>query len=103
MPRISIRFLLLGLLVAALLAGCTGVAPAPAGAPSADTAPEAASQDAVTITYYTFSASPDHMEDLGQMVAAFEAANPNIKVKVETAPFDDYLTKLQTLIAGGTA
>jgi multiple sugar transport system substrate-binding protein len=103
MPRISIRFLLLGLLVAALLAGCTGVAPAPAGAPSADTAPEAASQDAVTITYYTFSASPDHMEDLGQMVAAFEAANPNIKVKVETAPFDDYFTKLQTLIAGGTA
>ena len=43
------------------------------------------------------------MEDIGQMVAAFEAANPDIKVKVETAPFDDYFTKLQTLIAGGTA
>ena len=34
MPRLSLRFLLLGVLVAALLAGCTAVAPAPAGAPS---------------------------------------------------------------------
>jgi multiple sugar transport system substrate-binding protein len=101
MPRLSIRFLLLGLLLAVLLAGCTGVAPvAPSGAAPAG---EAAAQEPVTITYYTFSASPDHMEDLGQMVAAFEAANPNVKVKVETAPFDEYFTKLQTLIAGGTA
>ena len=37
------------------------------------------------------------------MVQIFEAAHPNIKVKVETASFDDYFTKLQTLIAGGTA
>ncbi len=37
------------------------------------------------------------------MIAAFQAQNPNITVKVETAPFDQYFTKLQTLIAGGTA
>ncbi len=100
MPRLSIRFLLLSLLTAALLAGCTAVAPA---APGAATAGEATSQEPVTITYFTFSAAPDHMEDLGQMVAAFEAANPTTKVKVETAPFDQYFTKLQTLVAGGTA
>ena len=103
MPRVSLRFLLLGLLVAALLAGCTAVAPAPIGAPSTGSSGAAASAEPVTITYFTFSASPDHMEDIGQMVAAFEAANPGIKVKVETAPFADYFTKLQTLIAGGTA
>jgi len=57
----------------------------------------------VEITYYTFSAAPDHLEELDQMVQLFEASHPNIKVKVETAPFDDYFTKLQTLIAGGTA
>jgi multiple sugar transport system substrate-binding protein len=57
----------------------------------------------VTITYFTFSAAPDHLEDLDQMIQIFEAAHPDIKVKVETAPWDDYFTKLQTLIAGGTA
>lgn len=57
----------------------------------------------VTLTYYTFSAAPDHMEDLGQMIQIFETAHPNIKINVETAPFDSYFTKLQTLIAGGMA
>ena len=57
----------------------------------------------VTITYFTFSAAPDHLEDLDAMIQIFEASHPNIKVKVETASWDDYFTKLQTLIAGGTA
>jgi multiple sugar transport system substrate-binding protein len=95
--------LVLGLLVAALVGGCTAVTPAAPGAAPAAESGAAGSQEPVTITYFTFSASPDHMEDLAQMVAAFEAANPNIKVQVETAPFNDYFTKLQTLIAGGTA
>ncbi len=57
----------------------------------------------VEITYYTFSAAPDHLEDLDQMIQHFQAEHPNITVKVETAPFNDYFIKLQTLIAGGTA
>jgi len=61
-----------------------------------------AAQTSTTITYFTFSAAPDHLEDLDQMIAAFKTANPGIDVKVETAPFDQYFTKLQTLIAGGT-
>lgn len=55
------------------------------------------------ITYYTFSAAPDHLKDLDQMIQIFEKDHPLIKVKVETAPFADYFTKLQTLVAGGTA
>ncbi|MFC6681651.1 ABC transporter substrate-binding protein [Nonomuraea ferruginea] len=43
------------------------------------------------------------MEDLDAIVAAFEKENPKIDVVVETAPFDEYFTKLQTSIAGGTA
>jgi multiple sugar transport system substrate-binding protein len=57
----------------------------------------------VTITYFTFSAAPDHLEDLDQMVQIFEEAHPNIKIKVETAAWGEYFTKLQTLIAGGAA
>lgn len=102
LSRLSLRFLLASLLIAALLAGCTAVTPA--AAPSAAVgSEEAAGGEPVTITYFTFSASPDHMDALGEMVAAFEAANPGVKVQVETAPFDQYFTKLQTLIAGGTA
>lgn len=57
----------------------------------------------VELTYFTFSAAPDHLEDLDQMIAAFNEQYPNVQIKVETAPFGDYFTKLQTLIAGGTA
>jgi multiple sugar transport system substrate-binding protein len=57
----------------------------------------------VTLTYYTFSAAPDHMNELNEMIRIFEDANPNIKIKVETAPFDSYFARLQTMIAGGMA
>src|SRR5690625_3324734 len=55
------------------------------------------------ITYYSFSAMPDFEDELDQMIAAFEEINPDIKVKVELAPFDDYFTKLQTRIDGNDA
>lgn len=57
----------------------------------------------VTLTYFTFSAAPDHLEDLDEMIAIFEAEHPNIQIEVQTATWDDYFTKLQTLIAGGEA
>lgn len=57
----------------------------------------------VTLRYFTFSAAPDHVKDLDKIVAAFEKDNPKVDVVVETAPYDQYFTKLQTSIAGGTA
>lgn len=63
----------------------------------------AAAQDKETITYFTFSSAPDHLEDLQKMIDAFQTANPNIEVKVETAAYADYFTALQTRIAGGDA
>ncbi|MFD9944287.1 ABC transporter substrate-binding protein [Nonomuraea sp. NPDC059023] len=56
-----------------------------------------------TLRYFTFSAAPDHVKDLDEITAAFEKANPTIDVVVETAPYEQYFTKLQTSIAGGTA
>ena len=57
----------------------------------------------VTISYFTFSAAPDHLNSLNSLISIFEKQNPNIKVTYTTAPYADYFTKLQTEIAGGTA
>lgn len=59
--------------------------------------------EATTIRYFTFSAAPDNLEVLGEMIAAFEAENPDVTVEVETAPFDEYFSVLQTQVAGGDA
>ncbi|GLW06447.1 sugar ABC transporter substrate-binding protein [Microtetraspora sp. NBRC 13810] len=67
------------------------------------TNPGAGADGKVTVRYFTFSAAPDHVQDLDKIVTAFERQNPAIDVVVETAPFDQYFTKLQTSIAGGTA
>lgn len=91
----------------ALLLGACGPAstPVPQVATEAPAAAEApvVTTEPVEITYYTFSAAPDHLKEMDQMVATFEQSHPNIKVKVETAPYADYFTALQTRIAGGDA
>lgn len=56
-----------------------------------------------TIRYMNFSANGGHEQDLDKIKAAFEKDNPDIKVQIETVPYDDYFTKLQTAVAGGTA
>ena len=63
----------------------------------------AESGEEVTINYFTFSAAPDHIEDLDAIIAAFEEENPNITIETQTASFDDYFTSLQTQVAGGSA
>jgi multiple sugar transport system substrate-binding protein len=62
-----------------------------------------AAAEEVTLSYFTFSAAPDHLEDLDAIVAAFEEESPNIQIEVQTAAFADYFTSLQTQIAGGSA
>ncbi|GAU78452.1 N-acetyl-D-glucosamine ABC transport system [Fusibacter sp. 3D3] len=51
----------------------------------------------------TFSAAPDHLEDLDAMIAEFESQNTDIKITYETYSFADYFTKLQTVVASKTA
>src|SRR5512135_996121 len=121
--KFAIKFVTLLALAGLLLGAC---APVPAAVPTAQTiretvpvqqtvivqqtsvvekliTPTAAPVKPVTIVYYNFSSSPDHVKDLAQLVQDFEADHPNIKIDVQTAPFADYFTKLQTLIAGGLA
>ena len=63
----------------------------------------AASNGPTTVRYMNFSANGGHEKDLDAIKAAFEKANPDIKVQIETTPYDNYFTKLQTAVAGGTA
>ncbi|NDJ75951.1 MAG: sugar ABC transporter substrate-binding protein [Chloroflexi bacterium] len=58
-------------------------------------------RDEVTIRYFNFSSDPDHIEDLAEMVALFEEANPDINVEVSSAPYADYFTLLQADFVGG--
>jgi multiple sugar transport system substrate-binding protein len=108
---VFIRLSTVLMILSVMLAACAPVAtPAPAEPEvitntvvvTATPGPTEAAEP-VEITYYTFSAAPNYLEQLDQMIALFEASHPNIKVNVETAPFDQYFTKLQTLVAGGTA
>lgn len=78
------RFIVLGLIVLII----------------ASLAPVTAQENA-TVRYFTFSAAPDHLEDLDAIIAAFEAENPGITVEVSTAPFEDYFTLLQADFVGG--
>jgi multiple sugar transport system substrate-binding protein len=55
------------------------------------------------VRYMNFSSNDGHEKDLTAIVNAFQTANPDITVQVETVPYADYFTKLQTAVAGGTA
>src|SRR5690554_2705262 len=69
---------------------------------STDSPSEDPAVEPVTISYMNFSANGGQEESLAAMVAAFEAENPGIKVQVETLPYADYFTALQTAVAGSS-
>jgi multiple sugar transport system substrate-binding protein len=92
--RRSVAPALVGLVLA--LGACTQ------GSATTSNAP-AASAGKTTVRYMNFSANGGHEKDLDAIKAAFEKANPDISVQIETTPYDNYFTKLQTAVAGGTA
>lgn len=56
-----------------------------------------------TIRFMNFTSNGGHEEDLEKVVDGFEAEHDGITVDVETLPYDDYFTALQTAVAGGSA
>jgi len=54
----------------------------------------------VTITYAHFSGAGAQEETLKKMIAVFEEKNPDIKVDLQITGYDDYFTKLATVIGG---
>ncbi len=81
-----------------LLAAAALVVAIGTGFASATTGAEAKK---VTLTYFTFSAAPDHLDELRQMIRIYERTHRNTRIRVQTASYNDYWTKLQTMIAGG--
>ncbi len=43
----------------------------------------------------------EQMDGIKAQIAAFEKEHPDIKVKLEVVPWENYWTKLQTMLAGG--
>ena len=89
----------------ALLAACVAPPPAaqpaaPAEAAKATKAPAAASSDAVTLKWGMWG-DAEELKAHQAVADAFTAKNPSIKVEIETAPWNDYNTKLKTLLASG--
>lgn len=94
---------LLGILVA-----CAQATPAPEVAepaqPEAVTnEPEAppAADEQITLRFMSSETDPPSVEAYNQIIAAYEAEHPNIKVELELINTDDLDTKLPTLIATG--
>jgi len=85
-----------GALLSLALAGC---AQGSATAPAAESTAEGGT---TTVRYTNFSANGGNEDNLQAIVDAFEDENPDIDVQVETLPYDDYFTALQTAVAGGT-
>lgn len=95
MSRRLLAMALVLVLSVSLVAGC--------GTKSDQPGTASAPKEPVTITYMTFSAAPDHLKDLDAIVKAFQDKNPDIKVQVQPVAFNDYFTKLQTAVSGGSA
>src|SRR5258708_30979468 len=89
LKRITLMLAMLGLMLSAL-AACGSTQ-------------QNGNSNGVTITFMTFDAVPDHLKDLDTIRRAFEAANPRIHVQVLPVAFDQYFTKLQVAVPGGSA
>lgn len=53
------------------------------------------------VDYHSFTTDQGHLDELDALVATFEAAHPDIEIRVVTSPFDSYFTRLQTDFAAG--
>ncbi len=102
------------LIVMAMLLGACAPAATATEAPAASDATEAAATEAaateaaavepVTIKVVSFLTYDENKEGAeAAVVAAFQAAHPEIIVDFQLLPYADYFTSLKTWIAGGTA
>jgi multiple sugar transport system substrate-binding protein len=60
-------------------------------------------KEPVTLKFMQYTASGSQEQTLGDMVKAFESANPDVKVKVDIVDYNNYYTKLNTQLASGDA
>ncbi|MBJ6362477.1 ABC transporter substrate-binding protein [Paenibacillus sp. GCM10012307] len=61
---------------------------------------DAGGKEAVELKFWRHDFAPE-AESLNKLIASFQAKYPNIKVKMELIPNDQYETKIRTALAGG--
>lgn len=89
-------------LVLKRILAATAVAGLMLGTNAAVARPPTTQAASATISFMTFSANPDHLKDLDTIRKGFEKANRGIHVKVIPVAYDQYFTKLQVAVAGGS-
>lgn len=107
-------WILISILVvsATILSACASPTEAPAAESASTDAPAPAATEAtaeepvttsepVTIQYWHTHSDPETAQ-LDKVIAAFEAANPDIKVETTRYAYNDYKTALLTAISSGT-
>jgi ABC-type glycerol-3-phosphate transport system substrate-binding protein len=82
-----------------MLQGAGGLAALAAFGPRALQVSPAAAQEAVQVTMW--GNHPEWKEPMEALIAAFEAANPDVDIDFSAVPGDQYGAKIQTAIAGG--
>jgi multiple sugar transport system substrate-binding protein len=85
----------------ALAATAVVLSMAVAGCSGGSSDGSAAQDGPVTLSYGVWD--QNQVPALKQVVADFEKANKNIKVKIQVTPYDQYFTKLQAAAGGGAA
>lgn len=93
MLKKAISALIAAAMVTSIFAGCSA---------KSNTAAEK-KNGKTKITYMAFSATPDHDKDMKNIISQFESQNPDITIDYQPVAYRDYFTKLQTLLASGTA
>jgi multiple sugar transport system substrate-binding protein len=86
-------------LLVSLLAGCS--APTAEVENEENTTEVAVTEEVVTLNYMIWNKNQEPFTQ--EIIAAFETTHPNIKVNVEVAPYQQYMTKLETSATGGSA
>ena len=99
-----IRLVLVVMLVSAMLVGCGNKGTKDEATDANGVKQEETSSNEKTkIVYLQFSAGEANAEVLKNMVAKFEADNPDIEVEVQSLGYDEYFTALATKMAGNSA
>lgn len=85
-------------LVALVLLVALGVVAAACG----DDSPEGGGNGGGPVTLRYAYWGPNQTQAMRQVAREFEAANPNVRIRLELTPFEQYFTKLQTATEGGS-
>lgn len=95
--RVKASFALVLTLLLLVLSACTGKnTPADTKQPDAPAAPKE-----VTLRFTVWTAAEAHLKLLNEIAAEYKQTHPNVTVKYQSIPFEEYVQKVTLQLAGG--